>query len=294
VYRNGTDIQPRLSTGLLQGKDEAVPEGTTRGRVLLVGTGNDALDDLEVALRKRRLEVAGPFRPDDLPGDATGMPCAIVDLSTGDGMLRNALAMLCRAAAPRVVVITAATDVASRLAALQLGADDHVVAPYAVAEAVARVEVQIARAAQKRRRGLQSGGVTIDIEARRALYHGQDLPLTPREFDILAELMAAEGRAVSKKELLESVWRDAERHVNVVEAHVSALRRKVEAHGAQLIYTVHRQGYAFRPPRTPSPTTREALVAERTRLLEERDEARRRRDEVVATLRRQRVGRPPT
>jgi DNA-binding response OmpR family regulator len=149
-----------------------------------------------------------------------------------------------------------------------------------------RVEVLLARAAARRRPGLQNAGIEIDLDGRRALYHGQDIPLTPREFEILVVLMAADGRAVPKVQLLKEVWDDTDRSVNVVEAHVSALRRKLEAYGPQLVHTVHRQGYAFRPPRGVAPSTRDALVAERARLLRERDEAVRRRDELLAAIHR--------
>ena len=89
---------------------------------------------------------------------------------------------------------------------------------------------------------------------------------------------------LSKEQLLRDVWREQGHSVNLVEAHMSALRRKLELAGPPIIRTVHRRGYAFQPIRTAAPLSREALLVERARLLQERDEAIRRRDELIARL----------
>src|SRR6266513_2099752 len=257
-------------------------------KVIIVARRRDALGEVVSKLRDRALEVLGPYTPDDLERVDMRADCAIVDLSEGLGTLSHTLAYLQRSLAPLVLVITALEDSATRINALRLGVSDHVVAPFEVAELLARVDVLLARRRRLQRDRIEIGDITIRLDERRVIRGGSEVALTPREFDVLLVLMNARGRAVPKEELLREVWNDEHRNVNAVEAHVSALRRKLEGSGPQLIHTVHRAGYAFRAARPSTPATREALLAERARLLRERDEAVARRDEIVAELRRNR------
>jgi two-component system, OmpR family, response regulator len=258
----------------------AVPES-----VIIVGRRPDALPQVVAQLQARGLRVVGPYGEDDLARIDGLADCAILDLSGGDGTLRRALGALSRSLAPMVLVITALEDTRTRIEALRLGVADHVVAPFDVTEIIARVEVLLARRRRLRRDRIEIGDVAVQLTDRRVTRNGADVLLTPREFDVLVVLMNAHGRAVSKPELLRHVWHDEERNVNAVEAHVSALRRKLEQSGTQVIHTVHRSGYAFRAVRTSSPLTREALILERKRLLRERDEAVARRNEILTHLR---------
>jgi two-component system, OmpR family, response regulator len=261
------------------------PNGDAETIMLVTGERHD-LGVLAAKLGERRLRVVGPQLLEDLETADGPADCAIIDLSSGNPALREALPRLSRALAPAVLVITTLEDSATRIAAVRLGVSEHVVAPFDVAEVVARVDVLLARRRRTRGARLDMGDVSVRLDERRVLRAGVDVPLTPRELEILIALMRARGRAVSKNELLQLVWKDDQRNVNAVEAHVSGLRRKLERHGSALIHTVHRAGYAFRPARPAAPTSREALLAERTRLLHERDEAFQRRDELLQELRR--------
>ena len=257
-----------------------------RDSVLVVAHRRDGLQDVVRRLRDRGWRIVGPFGERDLPTISGPAACAVVDLSEGDGALHRALTRVCKTMAPHVVVITALSDSATRIEAVRLGASDHCVAPYDPEEVVVRVETLLARRRRTLRKGLEIGDLVLRPDQRRVFRQGEEVVLTPLEFDILVALVGANGNAVAKSDLLKTVWGDDSRNVNAVEAHVSALRRKLDSFGPPLIHTVHRRGYAFRPPNAgPVPGSREALLTERARLLRERDEAVRRRDQLVQELR---------
>ena len=90
--------------------------------------------------------------------------------------------------------------------------------------------------------------VTIDLDAHVVRRNDVELQLAATEFNLLLDLVTNVGMVLSKRQLLERVWGFDEYDVNVVEAHVSALRRKLEAVGPRLIHTVRGFGYVLRPP----------------------------------------------
>lgn len=145
-----------------------------------------------------------------------------------------------------VLMVTARDAVADRLTGFGAGADDYVVKPFATAEVLARV------AAVLRRLGrvpstVQVADLIVDEGARIATRAGQSLALTGTEFKLLAYLTGHRGRILSKTQLLTQVWGYEEYDPNLVEVHVSALRRKLEQHGPRLIHTARGLGYVLRP-----------------------------------------------
>jgi DNA-binding response OmpR family regulator len=92
---------------------------------------------------------------------------------------------------------------------------------------------------------LSTGGIDLDVAARTCTVHGTPVELTPREFSVVEYLMRREGEVVPKSEILEHVWDFAfDGGDNVVEVHVSALRRKL---GSGSIETVRGAGYRMGP-----------------------------------------------
>lgn len=145
-----------------------------------------------------------------------------------------------------VLMLTARDGVSDRVRGLQDGADDYVVKPFAMAEVMARV------AAILRRLGripatLEIGDLVLDEEAGVAVRAGAALDLTATEFRLLAHLASNRGRTLSKTQLLTQVWGYEEYDPNLVEVHVSALRRKLEENGPRLIHTIRGLGYVLRP-----------------------------------------------
>ena len=154
--------------------------------------------------------------------------------------------------------------------ALELGAVDHLVAPFDVSEGAMRIELLV----QRRRAGHESevvaGDLTVDTAVRTVTRSGQVVALTPRELDLLLVLIQSRGRAVPKQDLLKTVWNGDNRTLNVVEANVSSLRRKLHGLGPPVIHTVHRSGYVFREMRrTPPDAARESCAPQHESVLRE-------------------------
>ena len=131
-----------------------------------------------------------------------------------------------------VMMLTARGLERDRVEGLDLGADDYVVKPFGLAELLARIRSRLR--AWDRERGMASGavlrfgGVTVDFGARTAVKDGMDLHLTPLEIDLLLFLSEHEGRAVSRDDLVRTVWRDEEVTPRVVDTAMLGLRKKVE------------------------------------------------------------------
>ena len=152
-----------------------------------------------------------------------------------------------------VVMLTARDAVADRLQGFELGADDYLVKPFVTDELVARVRAVL------RRSGVLSGRVevddlVIDEAAGTATRGGTRLPLTATEFRLLCFLGAHRDRVLSPVQILSQVWGYDQYADNLVQVHVSALRRKLEAHGPRLLHTERGLGYVLRAPRTPAPS----------------------------------------
>ena len=154
-----------------------------------------------------------------------------------------------------VLVLSALGEVDDRVEGLRAGGDDYLVKPFALAELSARLE------ALARRRGTGDGGAApvtrlavadleMDLLARTVTRAGRALELKPREFRLLEYLMRHAEQVVTRTMLLEAVWDyHFDPQTNVIDVHVSRLRRKVDRDfGPPLIHTVRGAGYAIRAP----------------------------------------------
>ncbi|MFJ2648118.1 response regulator transcription factor [Streptomyces sp. NPDC087420] len=142
----------------------------------------------------------------------------------------------------RVLMLTASTTIADRVAGLTRGADDYLPKPFAYAELVARIRAVARRPEQALPPVLVHGDLSLDPARRVATRAGLPLRLTPKEFAVLECLLAAQGRPVSAEELLERVWDEAaDPFTNTVKTTVNRLRPKLGS--PPLIETVPRGGY---------------------------------------------------
>lgn len=135
---------------------------------------------------------------------------------------------------------------------LDLGADGYLVKPFSFVVLLAQLRALLRRAAAGTTRGtLRLGPLTIDRGARTVRYDGVDVPLSPREYALLATLASRAGTVWTKQELLTEVWGDEQAATrNVVEVYVGYLRRKLAAVGAEhLVRTVRGHGYQVGEPR---------------------------------------------
>jgi len=150
-----------------------------------------------------------------------------------------------------VMFVTAKEAVADRVAGFALGADDYVVKPVVLEELLARAGAVLRRSGRLPSRVTTVGDLVIDEEATLATRAGHPLELTATEYRLLLYLAKHRGRTLSKLVLLTQVWGYDAYDPNLVEVHISALRRKLEAHGPRLIHTVRGMGYRLDPAVRP-------------------------------------------
>ena len=153
-----------------------------------------------------------------------------------------------RAAGDRtpVLMLTARDAVDDRVSGLDAGADDYVVKPFALEELLARVRAVLRRTGRLSE-PLQVGDLLVDESTGDATRAGRPLGLTPTELRLVAFLARNRGKLLSKTQILTQVWGYDAYDPNLVEVHVSALRRKLETDGSRMIHTVRGVGYRLVP-----------------------------------------------
>ena len=146
-----------------------------------------------------------------------------------------------------IILLTARGEEASRVAGLEIGADDYVVKPFLAHEVVARVRAQLRRARgfEDDAATLRVGMVELDRRARRCSVGGDGVDLTRREFDLLETLLGSPGRAYTRAQLLDEVWGSRFVSEKTIDVHIVSLRRKFG--DALRISTLRGVGYRLEP-----------------------------------------------
>jgi len=145
-----------------------------------------------------------------------------------------------------IIFLTARTSDIDKIAGLRLGADDYVTKPFNPHELVARVDAVLRRLATRETKAngevIRAGGLVVDLVSRTAKVRGQQLTLTPKEFDLLATMAEFPGVALDRDHLLDLVWGTSFYGARTVDVHVARLREKVRRSGVR-IETVWGTGY---------------------------------------------------
>jgi len=154
-----------------------------------------------------------------------------------------------------IIMLTAKGQESDIILGLNLGADDYVTKPFSIEELLARTNAFLRRRRQGDVRIHRFGDCELDLASHRLVRNGSEVPLTPKEFDLLAFFVKRVGRAVTRDEILTSVWghgvfvtsRSVDRCVNT-------LRGKIEPdpHRPTFIQTVREIGYRFEMPHAQS------------------------------------------
>ncbi|MDD5658363.1 MAG: response regulator transcription factor [Elusimicrobia bacterium] len=149
-----------------------------------------------------------------------------------------------------VLMLTARKDELDRVLGLELGADDYVTKPFSIREVLARIKTILRRTAAGREgaASVRIGQLDVDFARYEVRVAGRPAALTPKEFSFLKCLVEADGRALTRDELLFKVWgheRGLELDTNTVEQHIARLRAKLGPEAGRLL-TVKNVGYRLR------------------------------------------------
>jgi two-component system KDP operon response regulator KdpE len=148
-----------------------------------------------------------------------------------------------------VIVVSARDQTEQKVAALDLGADDYVTKPFDTEELLARVRASLRHrlSSESEQQIVEAGAVRVDLLARLVWRDGKEVHVTPKEWDLLAELAKHPGRVLTHEFLLRTVWGPA--HVGQTEylrVAIRALRQKLEAQPSQPALVVNEPGVGYR------------------------------------------------
>jgi len=224
-----------------------------KSRVLVVDDDPALAEMLTIVLRGEGFDTA-------VVGDGTRALPAVRDLRPDVVLLDLMLPGMngidvCRAIRTEsgvpIVMLTAKSDTVDIVLGLESGADDYVVKPFKPKELVARIRARVRRTETEPAEQLSIGDVTIDVPAHQVTRDGEQIALTPLEFDLLVALARKPRQVFTREVLLEQVW--GYRHAadtRLVNVHVQRLRSKVEIdpEHPEVVLTVRGVGYKAGPP----------------------------------------------
>jgi len=145
-----------------------------------------------------------------------------------------------------VLILTARDAIEDRVRGLDSGADDYLVKPFAFAELLARLRVLLRRGRPEDTLRVRLADLELDPLTRAVRRGGQPVELTSREFELLEYLLRRHGQIVSREMLAHDVWKESSRGTpldNVIDVHITRLRRKIDQFGPRLIHTVRGVGF---------------------------------------------------
>lgn len=149
-----------------------------------------------------------------------------------------------------ILFLTARKEEMDRVLGLELGADDYVTKPFSVRELLARVKAILRRVSDKKeeRSIVRAGDLEVDLERYETRIKEKAIVLSPKEFDFLKCLIHADGKALTRDQLLEKVWgydKSAEIDTNTVDQHIARLREKLGTESKRIV-TVKNVGYRIK------------------------------------------------
>ncbi|MDQ3053796.1 MAG: response regulator transcription factor [Actinomycetota bacterium] len=224
----------------------------TGERLLLVEDEDNLRSMLTAALRHNGFDVA------EAANGSAGYDAAVAaehDLVVLDVMLPDIdgfeVCRRLRSSGSRVPVLflTARDATEDKVRGLTLGGDDYLVKPFSLEELVARIRALLRRAGLAREKStvLSYADLEMDDDAHQVRRAGEELSLSPTEYNLLRYFMLNPGRVLSKAQILDRVWNyDFGGDGGIVETYIGYLRRKVDAMEPKLIHTVRGVGYTLR------------------------------------------------
>ncbi|MGB3699549.1 MAG: response regulator [Gordonia sp. (in: high G+C Gram-positive bacteria)] len=223
------------------------------GHVLVVDDEPQLLRALRINLRARGFEVTTAATGAQALAAASRNPPDVVVLDLGlpdmDGF--TVLDGLRGWTAVPVIVLSARTDAADKVQALDAGADDYVTKPFGMEEFLARLRAAIRRGsattAPSEAPVVRAGALEVDLVGKRVLRDGAPVRLTPTEWGVLELLVRAEPNLVSQREILTAVWGPTYvTQTNYLRVYLAALRRKLEADPSHPEHLITEAGMGYR------------------------------------------------
>ncbi|USX51471.1 response regulator [Lentzea sp. HUAS12] len=224
-------------------------------KVLVVDDEPQIVRALRINLSARGYEVlTAPDGATALRLAADGKPDVVVlDLGLPDMDGTDVIAGLRGWTSLPIIVLSARTDSADKVDALDAGADDYVTKPFGMDELLARLRAAVRRSAATGPEDepvVKTASFTVDLAAKRVLKDGTEVHLTPTEWGLLEVLARNAGKLVAQKQLLRDVWGPAyEKETHYLRVYLAQLRRKLEPEPARPrhLLTEPGMGYRFEP-----------------------------------------------
>jgi two-component system, OmpR family, KDP operon response regulator KdpE len=221
-----------------------------RARILVVDDERQILRALKVILREAGYEAIEAATVEEALDRASVRPpdAAIIDLMLPDGSGVELCRRLREWSAMPILVLSAIGEEDAKVEALEAGADDYVTKPFGPRELVARLGAALRRAGDAPGEpAIEVDGLQVDLNARVVRRDGEEVHLTPIEFDLLRTLVRHRGRLMTHRALLVEVWGPQYADdTQVLRAHIANLRRKIEPSGERrYIRTDPGVGYRF-------------------------------------------------
>jgi len=144
-----------------------------------------------------------------------------------------------------VIMLTARSEEIDKIIGFEVGADDYMTKPFSPRELVARVKVHLKRTRKMAYAEFSQGNLTVNFSTHEVFFKGEKIKLTPIQFKLLSALIQAEGKALSRQFLLDSIWgQNYYGDHRTVDVHITRLRNQIDPKG-ELILTVKGVGYRW-------------------------------------------------
>ena len=221
----------------------------TKPRILVVDDEQQILRALRTSLRGAGYDVETADTAEKALAAAAMRPpeAVILDLVLPDGTGTDVCRELRKWSSAPVIVLSAVGEEREKVAALDAGADDYVTKPVGIDELLARLRAALRRAVPSGEPVIALGELEVDLERREVRVDGKPVHLTPHQFDLLRVLARNAGKLLTHRMILQEVWGPGYgSESNLLQVHVSQLRRKIERDPARPRYLLTEPGAGYR------------------------------------------------
>jgi two-component system copper resistance phosphate regulon response regulator CusR len=222
-------------------------------RILVVEDEHKLAQAVASALRAEHYDVVVASTGEDgfFRANAEAFDLVVLDVMLpGRNGLEILQALRRRQIQSPVLILTARDAVEDRVIGLDLGADDYLAKPFALAELLARIRALLRRGRPSEALRLKAADLELDVVTRRAVRGERELELTGREFELLEYLLRHHGHLVSREMLAREVWKEPRRATpidNVIDVQMARLRKKLDNEGdVRLLHTVRGVGFVLK------------------------------------------------